>query len=66
MFEAIYQGYQSGYWYNMSGHIGTLSTDVSKEDSNGYSEHSTILGNSNCDRKEARPDESVRTGQHTA
>ncbi len=33
MLQTIYQTYQSGYWYNKPGHIGTLSTDVSEEDS---------------------------------
>ncbi len=33
MLPFMYQGYQSGYWYNKPGHIGALSTDVSKEDS---------------------------------
>ncbi len=33
MLQTIYQICQSGYWYNKPGHIGTLSTDVSEEDS---------------------------------
>ncbi len=52
VFEVIYQTSQSGCWYNKPGHIGTLSTDVSEEDTKVYGEHSAIWGNSNCDRKE--------------
>jgi len=33
MLQSIYQGYQSGYWYNKPGHTGMLSTDVSEGDS---------------------------------
>ncbi len=52
MLQSVYQTCQSGYWYNKPGHIGALSTDVSEEDSKVFGEHSTIWGNSNCDRKE--------------
>ncbi|KKK58202.1 hypothetical protein LCGC14_3046800, partial [marine sediment metagenome] len=33
MLQSIYQIYQSGHWLNKPGHTGTLSTDVSEEDS---------------------------------
>jgi hypothetical protein len=52
MLQSIYQIYQSGHWENKPGHTGTLSTDVSEEDSKGMANIAQFGATPICDRKE--------------